>query len=65
MYSFCVSGAFGAFIIIGGIIGFLKRGSKISLIMSLLFGGPLAVIGYIVELLHDIINSLITQYIIC
>eukprot|EP01084_Bolivina_argentea_P219123 371708_1 len=45
-HSFCISIPYGIIVSIGGLIGFLKKGSTISLIMGLLFGGISAALGY-------------------
>ena len=38
-YSFCYSVPYGVIVICGGLIGFMKKGSVMSLVMGLLFGG--------------------------
>src|ERR1041384_4232241 len=38
----CVLWAYAVLLVVGGLVGFLKAGSKISLIMSLAFATPIA-----------------------
>lgn len=45
-HSFCISIPYGIIVSIGGLIGYLKKGSQMSLLMGLLFGGLSAALGY-------------------
>eukprot|EP01083_Nonionella_stella_P185574 677038_1 len=45
-HSFCISLPYAFIVTIGGLIGFLKKGSGMSLLMGLLFGGLSAALGW-------------------
>mmetsp|Transcript_67908 Transcript_67908/g.83252 ORF Transcript_67908/g.83252 Transcript_67908/m.83252 type:complete len:119 (+) Transcript_67908:70-426(+) len=46
-YSFCFSLPYGFIVFVGGIIGFLTKGSKMSLMMGSITGGLTMLFGYI------------------
>ena len=45
-HSFCISIPYGVIVSLGGLIGFFKKGSTMSLIMGLLFGGITVALGW-------------------